>query len=318
MKTERRHELQTNVLADRIAKSADTIRPYGKTILGVVLLLLLAVVVLSFWNSQKRQKTVDGWDQFFTALSSGDESALEETASEYGGTSVASWAKLVEADITLSEATAQLFTDKVDAQQKLKAAVDSYQSLRDAGNEVIEQRAAYGLAQAHESLGDLAKARDEYEAVVKRWPNSPYARVAKQRAAHLDKQNTKEFYDWFAKYTPSTPASRLPGTPGVAPNFDRGLENEFPTKPGDVSLPSALDSGASGASSDGAATAADGATGGDTPAGDSGSDLDLPTVTDGPAGTDASGGSDSEPASDDAAPSEEGASADAAPSADSK
>ena len=242
MKTERRHELQTNVLADRLARSAESVRPYGKTILGIVLLLLLAIVVLSFWNSQRRQKTIDGWDQFFTALSDGNESALQQTATDYKGTSVAGWAKLVNADIALSEATAQLFTDKADAVQKLRDTVDSYQTLRDAGNPVIEQRAAFGLAQAHESLGELDKAREEYESLAKRWPDSPYARIAKQRVTQLNQQSTKEFYDWFAKYTPSTPASRLPGTPGVAPNFDRGLDNELsPPRTGDVTFPSVLD-----------------------------------------------------------------------------
>jgi hypothetical protein len=247
MKTERRHELQTNVLADRLARGAEAVRPYGKTILGVVLLLLLAIVVLSFWNSQQKQRVVRGWDEFFSAFSSGNEAALETTAKEYSGTPVAGWARLIEADMTLSEATDQLFSNPAEARGKLRDVVDAYQGLiKDSGNVVVEERATFGLAEAHESLGELQKARGEYETVANKWPDSPHARIAKQRAIALSKKTTKEFYDWLAKYEPTTPAAKLPGVPGIGPSFEKGLENEIPSQPGDISLPSILDKPAAG------------------------------------------------------------------------
>jgi hypothetical protein len=241
MKTERRHELQTNVLADRLARGADVVRPYGKIILGVVLLVLLSVVVLSFWNSRQRQRAMQGWDEFFGAMLTGNESDLEKTASEYQNTPVGDWAKLIQADMDLAQATELLFTDRAAAREKLKDAVEMYQGLRDSKNEVIQQRATFGLAEAHESRGELEKAREEYDSLVQHWPNSAYARTARQRSLALNKQTTKQFYDWLAQYTPATPASKLPGVPGIGPSFDKGLDNEMSTSPGDVSLPSFLD-----------------------------------------------------------------------------
>ena len=147
MKTERRHELQTNVLADRLARGADVIRPYGKLILGVVLLLLLSVVVASFWSSRQRQRATQGWNEFFAALTTNDESLLEKTAEEYTNTKVEDWAKLVQAEMELAQATDQLMNDPPSAREKLKNAVDSYLGLKESSNPVVQQRATFGLGE---------------------------------------------------------------------------------------------------------------------------------------------------------------------------
>ena len=45
MKSERRHELTTNALADWLAGIIERIRPYQTTLLGVVLLAVLLIAV---------------------------------------------------------------------------------------------------------------------------------------------------------------------------------------------------------------------------------------------------------------------------------
>jgi hypothetical protein len=321
MKTERRHELQTNVLADRLARGADAMRPYGKIILGVVLLALLAVVVASFWSTRQRQRATQGWNEFFAGLMAGDESKLEKTAEEYSNTKVEDWAKLVQAEMELGQATDQLMADPPAAREKLSNAVSTYEGLKKSSNPLVQQRATFGLGQAYESRGELAKAREEYDALVKNWPDSPYTRTAKQRSQALDKQTTKQFYDWLAQYKPETPASKLPGVPGIGPDFNKGLDSEFPSstssRPGEISLPSFLDKPVDTSEkspadeTDGAKDATD--TESATPASEAGNKgADSPPD----AGAPASENPDASPAADIAGDKEGGAASDAANSTD--
>ena len=58
MKSERRHELQTNALADWIGEAIERIRPYQTTLLGVALLVMLLIggplVVPTFGQPSRR------------------------------------------------------------------------------------------------------------------------------------------------------------------------------------------------------------------------------------------------------------------------
>ncbi len=97
----------------------------------------------------------------------------------------------------------------------------------------------------------MEKARTEYRSLAEKWPAGPFAKTAAGRAKALDELNTKQFYDWLAKYEPPKPLSREPGTPGVRPDFlqepDAGTLNlpatldETPTFPSFATEPSSED-----------------------------------------------------------------------------
>jgi len=84
----------------------------------------------------------------------------------------------------------------------------------------VQQRALFGLARAHESQGDIEKAREEYTDIAARWPGGPFEVTAQQRAKDLGRRDTKQFYDWFAKQEPAKKMSGELGMPGVKPPFD--------------------------------------------------------------------------------------------------
>ncbi|MBI3837475.1 MAG: hypothetical protein HY288_06030 [Planctomycetia bacterium] len=233
MKTERRHELKTNQLADSLARWIEAAKPYSRAGLALVVAAIAILFAWGYLSAQNSRRDADGWQEYFDAFNSRDpRDTLSDTSERYSGTPAGQWSRLVLADIQLDKGTNRLFIEKKDARDELRQAAEKYQSiLMETRQPMMIERATFGLARAHEAMGMLDKARDEYRSIAKQWPDSPYAEVADKRAKDLDQQGTKEFYDWFAKYEPPRPLSKEPGTPGAKPNFldessldDKGLK----------------------------------------------------------------------------------------------
>jgi hypothetical protein len=241
MKTERRHELQTNVLADSLARWIDKAKPYSRAALAVVIALVAVVFVWGYQSAQGVRRQSEGWSEYYDAMMTRDpRERLEDIVERYAGSSVAHWSRAVLADMQLDSGTDGLFTDRAGARELLQKALENYRSiLKESDDPMLAQRATFGLARAREGLAkDLVKAREEYQSIATKWPDSPYAAPAEARAKDLERLATKTFYDWFAKYEPPRPMSKEPGTPGVRPDFMKD-----PLEEGGLKLPSLLDSG---------------------------------------------------------------------------
>ncbi len=239
MKTERRHELQTNVLADSLAHWIERAKPYSRAALAVVIALVALVFVWGYQSAQAVRRQSEGWSEYYDAMMTRDpRERLGDIVERYAGTSVAHWSRAVLADMQLASGTDGLFSDRAGARELLQTALENYHAiLRESDDPMLQQRATFGLARAREGLAkDLAKAREEYRSIATKWPDSPYAAPAEARAKDLDRLATKTFYDWFAKYEPPRPMSREPGTPGVRPEFMQDTLDE-----GSLKLPSLLD-----------------------------------------------------------------------------
>jgi hypothetical protein len=244
MKTERRHELQTNVLAESLARWGEKVRPYSRAALAGLIAIVAVLFAWSYYSAQASRHEADGWNEYFEAMNERDpRERLGQIVERYPGTSVGQCSRVVLADIELDDGTNRLFSDKAAAKDELRRVVDTYQAvLFETDDASLRQRATYGLARAREALGqDLAKASEEYRSIAERWPDSPYAAPALERAKDLDRAETKQFYDWFAKYEPPRPMSNEPGTPGARPDFLKD-----PLEPGSLKLPSILDESKSG------------------------------------------------------------------------
>ena len=239
MKTERRHELQTNVLAGSLARWIEVAKPYSRAALAIVIALVAAIFAWGYFSSQASRKQADGWDEYFDAMARRDpREGLGDIVERYSGTSVAHWARVVLADIQLDDGTNRLFVDKTGAREELRKTIEAYQAiLIESDQPMLLQRATFGVARAREALGtDLAKAREDYRSIAKKWPDSPFAAAAEARAKDLDRLDTKNFYDWFAKYEPPRPMANEPGIPGARPEFMND-----PLEGGGLKLPSLLD-----------------------------------------------------------------------------
>ena len=227
MKTERRHELQHNELADRLALLIESAMPYGRVIGGVALLVVVAVAIIAYRANSTATYNAAGWDDYYAAFNQGSEEKLTEVAKKYPGSPVAEWSKLIASDMLLGQGIEQLFTDKSQGKGKLQDAADGYQSvLLNATTPLVKQRALFGLARAYESRGELPKAREQYEQLVKDFPDCAFSATAKARIKVLEGDDAKQFYDWFASYEP--PKSSGASTPGSKPFFD--LPSDIDTK----------------------------------------------------------------------------------------
>ncbi len=244
MKTTRRHELQTNELADSLAHWIEAIKPYSRAALALVVALVVLIFSWSYWSAQSARRNAEGWNEYFDAMAARDpREALSDISSRYAGTSVAEWARLALAEIQLFDGTNRLLVEKKDARDELVMAAEKFQAvLVESREPTLNERATYGLARAHEALAKpetLEKARNEYRSIAEKWPDSVYASVAEERADDLDRMATKGFYDWLAAYEPPRPLAKDPGTPGLRPDFLKD-----PLESGGPQLPSATDGGA--------------------------------------------------------------------------
>ena len=157
MKTDRRHELQTNQLANWLGQYVELAKQYQKGIAAAVLLIVAAAIAGSVISQQQATRARAGWKEYFLAF--GDRSAQElgTVAESYIGSIASAWAKQAEADIQLAEGIDELDRDRSIAKETLQRAKNSYLAAEIAANGLdsdreLKERAGFGLAQVHDSL----------------------------------------------------------------------------------------------------------------------------------------------------------------------
>ena len=241
MKTERRHELQTNELADWLGTKTKQIRPYARVIVGILVLTSAAIFLLSFGAVQRKKTRESAWKNLFAlqveANSSFDPLArsdyaqqLIDLSKQHEGSPVGAWALQSAGDINLALGSDLLWRDRDAAREKFQLALENYNgALAASEHDMLRQRSLQGLAQANEALNQLADAEGTYQQIIDKWPGTAVAKAASERLAFLQRPSTGQFYDWFMRQKPIPPS--LPtGTPGQPPL------DALPTSP-NLSLP---------------------------------------------------------------------------------
>ena len=213
MKSKRRHELQTNELADRLGHWIDKLRPYT-VLISVLALGVAAIVVLSVYLLNQRERNQsDSWRFYFgtTAVTE-----LREVADVYEGTLAGLWAAQRAADMESSEGVRLLFTDRAAAKTSLNAAVMGYKRVlasdKAKDDPMLYRRAHFGLAQTCEARGELDEALKHYAAVKEAAPNTSLAKAAQTRIELLEKPGAKKWYNWFTRQKPVKPVGWDQGT----------------------------------------------------------------------------------------------------------
>ncbi|MBC8875210.1 MAG: hypothetical protein H8E44_37790 [Planctomycetes bacterium] len=236
MKTQRRHELQTNELADYLGKYLQQIQPYSRHITIGLGLVVVAIIAGVYYSNMRAARQGAGWSDYLAAFGSEDSDALEEVAKLHGGTTAALWSLQSAGDIKLAMGTRQIFTDRDEAEESLKDAEEHFLAVeKDAtGHPQLVQRAKYGLAQVNESLCKIDKARTYYDEVAKLAPDSALGKSAKRRHDRLANKSVEGWYAWFERQESSMPPMP-PGGPMGGPDVSDDLDM-LPARP-DISFP---------------------------------------------------------------------------------
>jgi hypothetical protein len=231
MKTERRHELQTNELADWIGHQFEHVKPHGKTILAASILGTAVVCVAFVLFKDRESARESAWIEFNVAYSARDSAALAEVANRHPGTQVALLARQAQADLDLGRGISSLYTNRDDALFALSDARRAYTEVI-AGSlsyPDIQRHALFGLAQAHEASSNLDEAKDYYQQVASRYSDSAMGREAEARLDALKNPETAKWYAWFSRQKPK-PSSPLSGGGANIPGLQGNLL-DLPDRP---------------------------------------------------------------------------------------
>ena len=271
MKTERRHQLETNTLAEKLSRLLQRVQPYSTAIVGAVVAVVLIALTYNYLSSQAEAKAAEGWNRLLNVTMSGVDVAgqLESLADEYDGTPAGYWARLRLADIQLGQGIEQLFRDRAAANDSLHMAAENYQHVADQVTEsLLLQRAWLGLGEAYESLDRLDEARGYYQRMIERFPEATLAKLAQQRIDALEHPSIKEFYDWFAQQSAGSNIQDEPSRSDLESLPDEPPEDAAENDRGDASAAESESAGRSQPESESPGNSAETGTRGDEPEGE--------------------------------------------------
>jgi hypothetical protein len=236
MKTERRHELKHNELADALGSEIDYLRPYYKTIVGALIAVAVVGVTIAILANQRSANNAAAWGSFYDVVADGNSekmpAKLDSLAKAYSGTAAGAWAELAAGDLELQSGAAKMFTDRDDAKKALTKAKQHFQNvIEDGGKQpMLQRRAKYGLAQTLETMNEPEEALPLYEGLAKDNPEDAFGKAATERVAQLKRLNDNQWYAWFDGYKPvAPPADPLRGS-GSLDNLpsSNNLKNDLP------------------------------------------------------------------------------------------
>jgi hypothetical protein len=211
MKSEHRHELQTNELGKITEKLTAFMEVHGnRLMIGVCVASLLASATI-YWVRTRRNNEAAAWRELASAVASNDPDQFFDVWNAYPGTPTGLWARVHEGESRLGVGVQEQFRNLDKGNSDVEKARVAFQSIVDDRRSPpeIRERALLGLARSLESLSKPAEAIPVYETLVKEFKNSIYKDDAEERIASL-KKSGKEFYAWFARFERPKPVEKVP------------------------------------------------------------------------------------------------------------
>jgi hypothetical protein len=232
MKSERRHELQHNELADWLFTTGQQLKPYQNMILAGVAVAVVAVAAYSWWSRTSAARASQAWTELTRGMETRSPELLTSMVEDYPNTVVGETAAAVLGDWHLAAGCNQRFVSMALAQDALNHAIDSYQKVLDKSESAsLLERATYGMARAKETQGDLEGATQKYNDLVGKWPDGAYAAAAKQRLEDFKLLDTKLMFGDLRKFEPKPSFTDEPSALGPQPSFNEPLPAEPPVAP---------------------------------------------------------------------------------------
>jgi hypothetical protein len=170
--------------------------------IGAIVAGLLGLVILSNVISTGSSANVEVWAKMESVKSPADRVQIAE---EFPGSSAATWARLQAATEYYNQGFADLPNNRDVALPNLQKAVANFDEVtKEASKDSPQARAAaLGKARALEARNELSKAIEQYELVIKNWPESAEAASAQKLADSLKKPEAAAFYKELYAYSPT-------------------------------------------------------------------------------------------------------------------
>jgi tetratricopeptide (TPR) repeat protein len=221
MKTERRHELQTNVLADWLGHQIEAVRPYTNALLATVLVLVAASLAIAYFVNDRSARNSEGWADYFAAMSERDATRLRTVAALDDDAAWAKkrpvwalWAAQSAGDLELGRGLASLFTSAEEANSALRKAKECFERVAaaDYADPDLRQRAVFGLGTYFESIGSLREAAERYDEAIRIKSTSVLAEQARQRKEAVEDTTV---VSWYREFDPREAAAKRSPGPGL-------------------------------------------------------------------------------------------------------
>jgi hypothetical protein len=211
MKSEHRHELQTNELGKFAEKMAVFIDVHGNRLMIGVCLACLPLAAFIYWWRSENNAQAAAWRDFSAAIAVDKPEEFHAVWKDHPNTTPAYWARVHEGEKWLSLGVQSMFRNVENGMEELKKAQAAFQSIVDAPRKAppgIRDRALFGLGRTLESMsnGSEDEAVKTYEKLVQEFPDSIYKKDAEERIAVLSRGSGQEFYAWFTRF----PRPKLP------------------------------------------------------------------------------------------------------------
>ena len=232
MKSERRHELQHNELADWLFTAGERLKPYQNLILTVVAAAVVAVAGYSWWSRTSAARSSQAWTELSAGLEKGDLGTLNTLVDDSPDSVIGQTSAAILGDFHLAAGCNQRFANMALANNELKDAGRFYEKVLDKSQSPsLLERATYGLARVKETQGELEDATKKYNEVVAKWPDGAFAGAAKRRLEDFKRLDTKLMFGDLRKFEPKPSFTDEPSALGPQPSFNEPLPDEPPVAP---------------------------------------------------------------------------------------
>jgi len=181
MKSQRRHDLQTNELADALGRLGQRLRPHARLVAVIAGLAVILLVVLVWFPMRQSRAAAEAAFAFNAAVRAGSAEWLRTFLDSFPEAEQASTARLLLADRLVRDVAAGRI-EPGEAEATLEEAKAFYAQVAEA-SDALKPMARTGLALVTLQRGDVEAGRKALERVAEQWPNSVAAARAK---VHLE------------------------------------------------------------------------------------------------------------------------------------
>lgn len=207
MKNQRRHELETNALADRIGMGLERAQPVMPLVVGGLAIAVIGALVWALYTSRVNRQAAVAWTDYYLQLEGSDAEAFRDVAASFPNTPAAGWAHLTAGNTMLEQGIELLYRDRAAGEEMLQSAIAEFEAAASRGRPPqLMTKANFGLAQAFESLGQLDEAAQYYEQTIASLAHPGLVSEAQNRLAFVSSQRGNNFYSWFNQLEPQPDA----------------------------------------------------------------------------------------------------------------